>query len=150
MLDSTISDILSRLSVLEQARPLRDVNVTNNGEQWVFFPSKIDLVYTSPTASTDWADTGSAKYIPQSANKAILFAAVEDTTDGVARTLLESNSGGSIQPIASLYEIASGAQDSSGGQVIVPVVGGRIDWRVTLAPGATAGNVRIELVGYVK
>lgn len=127
-------------------------SIPSTGEEWVFFEEIIPLVYSSPSAVTDWADTGSAEFIPPTAKRAIIMAWVEDTDSGAGRTIVEARGGGVIRTIASLYETVDTAVDSAGGgDIHVPISGGRFDWRLqTLAAGAAGTNVRIELVGYVK
>lgn len=145
-----ISDITARVAKLESAQTPAPPETVQAGEDWVFFPSKIQLVYTSPSASTSWADSGSAKYIPSTAKRAICMAAVEDTTSGVGQTLMEASGGGVVRPIAWIYEFNAGdVMSSASGDVHIPLSGGRFDWRVTLAGGASGANVRIYLLGYV-
>lgn len=119
-------------------------------ERWVFLPESVELVYESVSAVSDWADSGSAAYVPGNARRAIVFAGVEDSDGGTGRTLLEALGNNSRVPIASLYETVDTADSSSAGQSHIPVTGGRFDWRLAeLAAGASAAGVRIELVGYV-
>ena len=149
--DEVISGILARIQKLESQPPAKATTTVSGGETWHFFPEKIPLVATSPTAVTDWADSGSQKYIPADATRAIICASIEDTDGGVGRTLAEARGAGSILPIASLYETVDTAESSWSGQIHIPIKGGRFDWRLAeLAAGASSTFVRIELVGYVK
>lgn len=146
-MEEIISDLVARVQKLESTPAKRDATVTQNGEQWVFFPETISLIYYSPASSTDWIDSGSAKYIPSDARRAIVMAWVEDTDGGTGRTYMEARGGGVVRMIASLYETVDTADSSGGGDVHIPLSGGRFDYRATIQAQA---NIRIELVGYVK
>ena len=148
--DGQISDIASRVSVLEQVQPEPKAETVQSYEKHYFNPS-LPLVYANPSAVTDWADSGSGKYIPSSAKEAIIMAWVEDTNGGTGRTLLQARGGGIERNIASLFESVDTADSAGGGYIFIPLSEGSFDWRLsTLASGASGANVRIELIGYVK
>jgi len=145
-----LSDIAARLQLLENRQPSKTVNPEQTGDVNYYFPTEIPLVYTNPSSTGDWLDSGSSAHVPGNAKRAIIMAWVEDSDGGTGRTTLRARGGGVDRVIASLYETVDTADSSGGGDVEVPVSEGRFDWSLgVLGAGATNVNVRIELVGYV-
>jgi len=151
--DAILNELSLEIQLLrEQVAGIRIPEaVSIPGETRHYFATELPLVYDSPTSTGVWVDSGSAEFIPPEATRAIAMAWVEDSDGGTGRTTLRARGGGVDRVIASLWEAVDTADSSGGGDVEIPLSGGRFDWSIgVLGAGASAVNVRIELVGYVK
>lgn len=147
-----ISDLIQRVAALERGSKKQSPQPKQKTRRTVWFPNEVVLVDESGTgvsASTDWADSGSAKFVPNNAVEIIVFAGVKDTNVGVGETTIYAQAAGVVSPISRIYEDSSGASSSGFCERRIPTVGGRFDWRIELAFSATWVKYKISILGYV-
>lgn len=143
-----ISDLTARLHRLERKVTPEPSPAQVSPWSITFLSSPVDLVSTAPSGSTQFADTGSSKYIPSSARYAYIQVSIEDTTLASGQSTIDGRGNGVTTQLLSLYEPGAAHVGQTCSNAFMPVNGGRFDWRVT-TPGGGASRVRITLLGYI-
>lgn len=153
-----ISDIAAQVQALNSRSnksKQRSENVTKNdvtsAGDWVYFDSPHELINRSVSSSdASWLDSGSAKYIPSNAKRAILFCYVDGTSDGTGLNKVEAKAKNVERKILAANEEGAGSAPAPCCEVQVPVFGGRFDYKATHNGGSGNFSFVIELVGYVR
>lgn len=153
--EAVISDMMTRLLKLEKlyGKKLDEIGSITSPEQKVYFRSEIFLVNTvdNSPSNTDWINSGSSQYIPENAKRAIVYAGIGDTTDGVGYTTIYARGRDTVMPISRIYEDSAGGSASGFTYSEVPVNMGRFDYKIELPSGATPSAIfyAISIVGYI-
>jgi hypothetical protein len=143
-LNDQVSDLAARIARLEAARP--EPRIGNQAsETLTLFPSPIVLLDGISNA-TSYTDSTSASYVPKTAKYAVLWCAFEDTNGGTGRSVLWGKAGSVEKYLSTIYEgVISGAS----GEVLMPVLNGRFDYRVEFGSGGSDARLLIALHGYI-
>lgn len=149
MLSPELSDLMNRITAIENRKPEPAVTQTSSPFSIVFLPQQVALASETLTADKDWTDAGLNAHIPRNARYALVSPFIRDTVDGVGYSYIKHRGGGSELTLSKMYEGSSNAQETNEGQVIVPLSQGTFEYSVTLPGGATSLTYELDLQGYI-